>query len=266
MTRRPVFAALAAAIGLSVAALAPNTTSAAEGVAVPKQEWTFSGLFGHYDRAALQRGLQVYMEGCAACHGLSLVAFRNLGEGDVVSGGGLGYSDDEVKAIAAEYTVVDGPDDDGEMFDRDAIPSDRFPSPFPNAKAAAAANNGAVPPDLSLMAKARAGGADYIYALLTGYEDPPADFELMEGLNYNKYFPGHQIAMVQPIDDDAVEYADGTEATLDQMARDVAHFLAWTAEPEMEWRKRMGLKVILFLIVFTALLYAVKRKIWSDLH
>lgn len=261
MTRRPIFAALAAAIGLSVAALSPSSIKAAEGVHVPEQEWSFSGIFGHYDRAALQRGLQVYMESCSACHGLTLVAFRNLG-GDE----GLGYNEDEVKAIAAEYTVVDGPDDDGEMFDRDAIPSDRFPSPFPNAKAAAASNGGAVPPDLSLITKARAGGADYIHALLVGYKEAPADFELMEGLNYNEYFPGHQIAMAQPIDDDAVEYADGTEASLDQMARDVAHFLTWAAEPEMEWRKRMGLKVLLFLIIFTALLYAVKRKIWADLH
>ena len=267
MSGRPIFAACAAAaISLSVAALAPNHVRAAEGVAVPKQEWSFSGIFGHYDRAALQRGFQVYKEVCAGCHGLSLVAFRNLGQDDIISSGGLGYEEDEVKAIAAEFTVEDGPDDEGDMFERAAIPSDRFPDPFPNSQAAAAANGGAVPPDLSLMVKARAGGADYLFALLTGYVDPPADFELLDGLNYNAYFPGHQISMAAPLYEEAVEYADGTPPTLDQMARDVTHFLAWTSEPEMEWRKRMGLKVILFLIVFTALLYAVKRKIWADLH
>lgn len=250
-------------VGLaSFGAAAP--VRAAEAVAIPSQTWSFDGIFGTFDRAALQRGLQVYNEACSACHGLGYVAFRNLGGDD--AHGGLGYSEDEVKAIAALYSVVDGPDDDGEMFEREAIPSDRFPQPFPNDKAAAAANGGAVPPDLSLMAKARAGGPDYIYALMTGYEDPPADFEMTEGLNYNRYFAGHQIAMAQPLFDDAVEFADGTPATVDQMARDVSHFLMWAAEPTLETRKQTGLKVLLFLIVFTGLLYAVKRKVWADLH
>ncbi len=152
------------------------------------------------------------------------------------------------------------------MFERPGRPSDYFPSPFANATAAAAANSGAVPPELSLMVKARFGGADYVYALLTGYEDPPADFDLLEGLNFNKYFSGHQIAMPPPLFEDGVEYADGTVATVEQMAHDVAAFMAWTAEPEMEERKRMGWKVLIFLVVLTGLFYAVKRKVWSDLH
>ena len=252
-------AALTAALGAGLGtALQSDAVRAAEGVAVPAQSWSFDGIFGTFDRAALQRGLQVYAEVCAACHGLQYIAFRNLAE--------LGYNEDQIKAFAAERIIVDGPNDDGEMFERDGRPSDYFPSPFANDKAAASANGGAVPPDLSLMAKARAGGPDYLYALLTGYDDPPADVEMNEGLSYNHYFPGHQIAMAQPLDDDAVEYADGTEATLDQMSRDLSAFLMWTAEPMLEERKRTGIKVILFLIVLTALFYAIKRKVWSDLH
>ncbi len=252
---------LGAVLGLGFAASAvigAPSAQAAEGTALPHQSWSFDGIFGSFDRAAMQRGLQIYREVCAGCHGLKRIAFRNLTD--------LGYGEEEIKAFASEATIVDGPDDEGEMFEREGRPPDYFPSPFPNDKAAAAANGGAAPPDLSLMAKARKGGPDYIYALLTGYEDPPADFELMEGLNYNPYFPGNQIAMAAPLDDDAVEYADGTEASLDQMSKDVANFLMWTAEPSLEVRKRTGVKVILFLIVLTALFYAVKRKIWSDLH
>ena len=256
---KTLLGALAAAAAFTLALGAPSHDSeAAEGVAVPHQEWSFHGIFGQYDRAELQRGLQVYVESCAACHSLKRIAFRNLAD--------LGYSEAEVKAFASQFQVVDGPDDDGEMFERAALASDYFPLPFPNDKAAAAANGGAVPPDLSLMTKARAGGADYVYALMTGYVDPPEDVEILEGLNYNKYFPGHQIAMAAPLFEDGVEYADGTPATVEQMARDVSAFLTWAAEPEMEERKRMGIKVVLFLIVFTAMLYAVKRKVWSDLH
>jgi cytochrome c1 len=245
-------------IALALSALA-GTAQAAEGTApLPSQHWSFSGLFGTYDRAAAQRGLQVYRNVCSACHGLRLVAFRTLED--------LGYSEDQVKAIAAEYEVTDGPDDEGEMFTRAGIPADRFVSPFPNDNAARAANGGALPPDLSLMTKARAHGPDYLYALLTGYEEPPADVELMDGQYYNKFFPGNQLAMPPPLTEDAVEYADGTEASVDQMAHDVTVFLNWAAEPELEERKRMGIKVILFLIVLTAMLYAVKRKVWSDVH
>jgi ubiquinol-cytochrome c reductase cytochrome c1 subunit len=169
-------------------------------------------------------------------------------------------------ALAAEVEVTDGPNDQGEMFQRPGRPSDRFPSPFPNEQAARAANNGAAPPDLSLMVKARAGGADYIHALLTGYSDPPQGVTLMEGMHYNKYFPGHQIAMPPPLNPDQVTYADGTKATVEQMAHDVSAFLAWAAEPELEARKRLGLKVVLFLLILTGLLYVAKRKIWSDVH
>jgi ubiquinol-cytochrome c reductase cytochrome c1 subunit len=211
-----------------------------------------------FDDAQLQRGLQVYIEVCSGCHGLKYIAFRNLVD--------LQFDEDQIKAIASEATIVDGPDDEGEMYERAGRPSDYFPSPFPNAMAAAASNNGAVPPDLSLMAKARFGGSDYIYALLTGYEEPAGDLEVLEGLSYNAYFPGNQIAMAQPIDDDAVEYADGTEASLDQMARDVAAFLMWTAEPKLENRKTAGIWVLMFFLFVTGVTYVSKKKIWADLH
>lgn len=238
--------------------LCTASVQAAEGVKIPKQDWSFDGIFGLFDDAQLQRGLQVYREVCAGCHGLKYISFRNLAD--------LQYDEEQIKAIASDVLIVDGPDDDGEMFERDGRPSDYFPSPFPNDKAAAASNNGAVPPDLSLMAKARVGGADYIYALLTGYVEPPDDFEVLEGLSYNAYFPGHQIAMAPPLDDDAVEYADGTEASLDQMSRDVSAFLMWTAEPKLEDRKTAGIWVLLFFLFVTGVTYASKKKIWADLH
>ncbi|MEQ8355126.1 MAG: cytochrome c1 [Kiloniellaceae bacterium] len=245
-------AALAAIASVSFS----EPAAAEEEIELPELEWTFDGPFGTFDRRSLQRGLQVYREVCAACHSLNFVAFRNLAA--------LGYDDDELKAIAAEYTVTDGPNDEGDMFERDGRPSDYFPSPFANAKAAAASNGGAAPPDLSLMAKARIDGPNYIHALLTGYTEPPADFP--EDANYNEYFPGHQIAMAAPLFEDGVAYEDGTPATVDQMARDVTNFLMWTAEPKLEARKGMGLKVLIFLVVFTGVLYAVKRKIWADVH
>ena len=237
---------------------APLTAQAAEGVAIPEQKWSFDGIFGQFDLAQLQRGFQVHREVCSACHSLKYVAFRNLAE--------LGYNADEIKAVAAEYDIEDGPDDEGEMFTRPGKPSDRFPPPFPNDNAARASNGGALPPDLSLVAKARFGGPNYIHALMVGYEEPPADFELMDAMSYNAYFPGHQIAMAPPILDDAVEYADGTPATTDQMARDVSAFLMWAADPKMAERKSMGFKVLLFLIIMTGVLYASKRKIWADVH
>ncbi len=257
---------LAALLGLGAGA-----AQAAEGKAIPDYDWSFSGIFGQFDRAAMRRGLQVYSEVCAGCHSLNYIAFRNLEA--------LDYDEAQIKEIAAEYTIEDGPDDEGEMFERPGRPSDRFPAPFPNAKAAAAANGGAIPPDLSLMAKARKGGVNYIRALLTGYKELPPNFrelpdfeylaegfEPIEELNFNEFFPGYQIAMAPPLSEDAVEYADGTQATEDRMAADVATFLMWTAEPNLEERRRMGFKVILFLLAFTAVLYAAKRKIWSDLH
>jgi ubiquinol-cytochrome c reductase cytochrome c1 subunit len=235
-----------------------GAAQAAESAALPARDWSFTGIFGKFDTGAMQRGFQVYQEVCSGCHSLRLIAFRNLEA--------LGFDEDEIKAIAAEYTVEDGPDEEGEMFERPALPSDRVPLPFPNSKAAAASNNGAVPPDLSLMIKARDGGADYVHAFLTGYADPPDGVELLDIQNYNLYFPGNLTAMAEPLFEDAVEYVDGTPATVEQMASDIVTFLAWAAEPTMEERKRMGIKVILFLLIFTGVLYAVKRKVWADLH
>jgi len=224
----------------------------------PSQHWSFQGMFGTFDRAALQRGFQVYNGICSGCHSLRLVAYRNLRD--------IGFTEDQVKKIAAEKEVQDGPNDEGEMFNRPARPSDRFVKPFPNENAARAANNGALPPDLSLIIKARKDGANYLHALMTGYKEPPSGTTVPEGMSYNEYFPGKQIAMPAPLSEGAVEYADKTKATVAQMASDVTTFLAWAAEPELEVRKRLGIKVLLFLVVLTGLLYAVKRKIWADVH
>lgn len=229
-----------------------------EEAALPKQHWQHAGIFGTYDRAALQRGFQVYKEVCAACHSMKFMSYRNLAD--------LGYTEDEIKAIASQYNVTDGPNDDGEMFERPGMPSDRFVSPFKNAKAARAANNGALPSDLSLIIKARRGGEDYVYSLLTGYAPAPEGVQMQPGMSYNKYFPGHQIAMAQPLSDGQVTHSDGHAATQEEAARDVAQFLAWASEPDMEDRKRMGLKVILFLAAFAGIMYAAKRKMWSKLH
>jgi ubiquinol-cytochrome c reductase cytochrome c1 subunit len=250
--------ALAVAFGLAAGAGLSPAHAAGEAVHVPDVRFSFDGIFGHFDRASAQRGFQVYQEVCANCHAMHQLSYRNLRE--------IGLSDAEVRAIAATVQVTDGPNDEGEMFERPGRPSDRFRSPFSNEKAARAANNGAYPPDLSVIAKAREGGADYIHALLTGYEDPPADVTLMEGMHYNKYFAGHQIAMAPPLNEDQVTFHDGTQATVDQMARDVSQFLAWAAEPEMEERKAMGVKIVLFLTILGGLAYAVKRKIWADVH
>ena len=266
-------AALGAAFGAVLLGPGGQSAEAAEAIVpLPDYDWSFEGIFGQYDRAAAQRGLQVYRETCAGCHSLRFVAFRDLAA--------LGYNEDQIKAFAAEAIVVDGPDSEGEMFERPGVPADRFPSPFPNWQAAAAANGGATPPDLSLIAKSRVDGPDYVRALLSGYRDEPSPeflqkyaeahdgetFELMDGQNFNLYFPGHRIAMAPPLFEDGVEYQDGTEATVEQMAADVAHFLMWTAEPKLEERKQTGLKVVLFLLVFTGILYAVKRKVWAELH
>lgn len=237
---------------------ASGSANAAEDIVLPKVKWSFDGMFGRFDQASLKRGYQIYSEVCSSCHSLRFLSYRDLTK--------IGFTKKEVKAIAAGYETQDGPNDEGDMFMRPSLPSDRFVSPFANEKAARAANGGSLPPDLSLIVKARKGGANYIHALLTGFVDPPKGFDLMDGMNYNAYFKGHQIAMPQPIDDDAVEYTDGTKATLDQEARDIATFLTWTASPEMDARKSMGIKVLLFLIIMTALLYALKRRIWSDVH
>ena len=225
----------------------------------PKElHWSFDGVFGTVNRQSAQRGLQVYREVCAGCHGLKRIAFRNLAD--------IGFSEAEIKTMAAEYTVEDGPNDDGEMFERPAIPSDRFPSPYPNDKAASSLNNGAVPPDLSLIIKARPNGANYVYSLLTGYGEAPAETELGEGQNYNPYFPGGKIAMAVPLMEDMVTYQDGTNASVDQMSQDIVNFLQWAAEPEMEQRKHMGIRVMIFLAIMTFLFYLAKKRIWRDIH
>jgi ubiquinol-cytochrome c reductase cytochrome c1 subunit len=253
-------AALGLAIGVASTGIGSGTAYASGAAEeAPDHEWTHTGVFGTFDRAALLRGFQVFKEVCASCHSLNYIAFRNLAE--------IGFSEDEIKAIAEEYEVEDGPDDTGEMFMRAAKASDYFPAPFANPQAARASNGGALPPDLSLIVKARDGGVDYLYALLTGYEEEaPEGFVLAEGMNYNHYFPGHQIAMPPPLYEEAVEYEDGTEASLEQLAHDVSVFLAWTAEPELEVRKQTGLKVLIFIAIFTALLYIIKRRIWAKLH
>ena len=245
--------------GLALAGGAGPALAAGEALPPPDTKFSFDGLFGTFDRASAQRGFQVYKEVCSNCHSMRLLYYRNLRE--------LGLSDAEVRAIAATVQVNDGPNDEGQMFERPGRPSDRFRSPFTNENAARAANNGAYPPDMSVITKAREHGADYIYALLTGYSDPPEDFQLMEGMNYNKYFAGRQIAMAPPLAGEGqVEYKDGTTATVEQMAKDVTTFLAWAAEPELEQRKQMGVRIILFLTILGGLVYAVKRKIWSDVH
>jgi ubiquinol-cytochrome c reductase cytochrome c1 subunit len=249
-------AGIALAAGLVLGSLPAGAAGDAHAPKSPG--FSFEGPFGTYDRAALQRGFQVFKEVCASCHSLKYIAFRNLVE--------IGFSEDQAKAIAAEYEVTDGPDEQGEMFQRPAVLSDRIPGPFANDNAARAANNGALPPDLSLIAKARAHGPDYLYSLLVGYAEPPADVVMGEGMNYNPYFGGAQIAMASPLFADGVTYADGTQATVDQMARDVSTFLMWAAEPRLEARKQMGIKVMIFLVLLTVLLYMTKKKIWRDVH
>jgi len=232
---------------------------AEEGADLLHPGFSFDGMFGRYDPAALKRGFQVFHEVCSNCHSLKLVAYRNLKA--------IGLSDDEVKAIAAEREVQDGPNDEGNMFNRPARASDHYVPPFANEKAAAAANGGAAPPDLSLMAKARKGGPNYVYSLLLGFEDtPPEGVAIPDGKFYNTVFPGHAISMPPQVQDDLVTYADGTKATKDQIAHDVVTFLNWAAEPELNARKELGLEVLVFLAVLTALFYALKRQIWKDLH
>jgi ubiquinol-cytochrome c reductase cytochrome c1 subunit len=250
--------------------LIAGAASAAEGQKDAKAiSYSFEGPFGTFDKAQLQRGYKVYKEVCASCHSMKLVSFRNLSEH-----GGPGFSAEQVKALAATFTVNDGPGNDGEMFDRPGLPSDRFPSPFANDQAAAAANGGALPPDLSLITKFRPGwygtfnqlangigGPQYVYSVLTGYEAPTEEIkaEMPEGKHYNPYFAnGHFISMAPPL-------VDG-QVTFDDMARDVSAFLAWTAEPKMEERKSLGFIVLIYLAVLASLLYFVKKKIWADQH
>ncbi|WGD31973.1 cytochrome c1 [Ancylobacter sp. WKF20] len=253
---------------------------AAEGAPKPpREDWTFAGPFGHFDRAQLQRGFQVFREVCSSCHSAHLFAFRNLAQP-----GGPEFSEAQAKAVAESYKVQDGPNDAGDMFERPGRLSDRWPSPFPNEQAARASNGGAYPPDFSTLAKARTyevgfpgflidilrqyqeNGVDYIHALLVGYTEPPEGFSVPEGAHYNAYFPGHAIKMPQPISDGQVTYSDGSPETLDQYSRDVTAFMMWMAEPKLEQRKRLGFQVMIFLIIFAGLLYFTKKKVWKSVH
>lgn len=271
--------------GAAMAALSPAFAAEEHPPEIARQDWTFGGMTGHYDKEQLRRGYQVYKDVCAACHGLRLLHYRNLSEP-----GGPEFAVGNVEQMAAEAQVTDGPNDDGEMFTRPGKPADRFVSPYPNAKAAAAANGGASPPDLSVMAKARtierAGpwyleplnwisdvatnyqeqGPDYIHALLTSYAEAPSGMTMAQGMYYNAAFPGHQIAMPAPLSDGQVTYPDGVPATLDNYSRDVSAFMMWTAEPKLEERKRMGLKVLIYLSILAGLLYLSKRALWRNVE
>jgi ubiquinol-cytochrome c reductase cytochrome c1 subunit len=285
ITSRPLMAALALA---GMAFISSPVLASGGTEHPPAQKWSFAGPFGTFDKAQLQRGFKVYKEICAACHGLEKISLRNLYEK-----GGPGFTEGQVKTLAKDYKVKDGPNESGDMFERPGRPSDRFPSPFANAEAAKAANNGAVPPDFSVIAKARTyergfpmflvdivtqyqeQGVDYIVGILTGYEAPPHGIKVEDGLHYNKYFPGNKIAMANPLvavfDDagkptDANFYTDGTPVTREQVARDIAAFLMWTAEPKMEERKQTGAKVMLWLMLLAGLLYFTKKRIWSRLE
>jgi len=238
-----------------------NQANSAEKVELLKTDWSFKGLLGKFDRGSLQRGYQVYTEVCSSCHSMKYVSYRNLAEE-----GGPEFTEEQAKAIAANFEVLDGPNSDGEMFTRPAKLSDKFVMPYENEKAAQAANGGAYPPDMSVLAKARSGGVDYIYSVLLGYEDPPAGVVLDEGVYYNKYMYGNNIKMSQPLSDGLVEYSDGTVASEEQMAKDVATFLMWAAEPHLEARHKMGFKAILYLIILTILVYFSMKKIWSRIE
>lgn len=252
------------ALALSVLAAGAVAIAAEKEVHPPHKHWHFQGPFGTYDRAAAQRGFQVYKEVCAACHSLRMLSYRNLVE--------LGLTEAQVKGIAAEAQIADL-NDDGAPVDRPGKLSDPFKRPYANDAAAAAANGGKAPPDLSVIVKAREGGADYIHALLTGYVPfeklTPAqikEFEVTKDDNYNTYFPGHKIAMPAPLVDGKVTYVDGTKTTVEQMSSDVTEFLAWASEPHLEDRNRTGVRVILFLLVLAGMMYAVKRQVWADKH
>ena len=235
-----------------------NHSISAEKVEFLETDWTFKGLFGKYDRASLQRGYQVYTEVCAACHSMQYLSYRNLAEP-----GGPEFTEEEAKFIAASFEVLDGPNSEGEMFTRPAKLSDKFVMPYENVEASKAANGGAYPPDMSVLAKARKGGADYIYSLLLGYDEPPADIKLDDGVYYNKFMYGNKIKMSAPLSDGLVEYSDGTNATTEQMAKDITTFLMWSAEPHLETRHKTGFRVIVYLIILSILVYLTMKKIWS---
>ena len=221
-------------------------------------DWTFKSFFGKFDRASLQRGYQVYSEVCSSCHSVKHLSYRNLAEK-----GGPEFSIEQAKAIASNFEVTDGPDSTGEMFTRPAKLSDKFVMPYANEELAKSSNGGAYPPDMSVLVKARKGGADYIYSVLLGYEDPPSDVKLDDGVYYNKYMPGNKIKMASPLSEGIVEYSDGTKATTEQMSKDVVTFLMWAAEPHLEQRHKIGFRVISYLIILSLLVYFSMKKIWS---
>ena len=223
--------------------------------------WTFKGYFGKFDRASLQRGYQVYTEVCAACHSMKYLNYRNLAQA-----GGPEFSEEQVKIIASQFEVEDGPNSEGDMFTRPARLSDSFVSPYPNDEAAKAANGGAYPPDMSVLVKARKDGANYIYSLLLGYDDPPSSITLDDGVYYNTYMSGNKIKMANPLSENIVQYIDGTPASEEQMAKDVVTFLAWAAEPHLEARHKIGFRAILYLIIITILVYFSMKKIWSRIE
>ena len=247
-----IFLITSLVFGLSV------KSNSAEKIEYLTTDWSFKGLFGKFDRGALQRGYQVYTEVCSSCHSMKYLSYRNLAEK-----GGPEFSIAEAKAIAASFEVTDGPNDDGEMFTRPGKLSDKFVMPYDNVKAAQAANGGAYPPDMSVLVKARGGGVDYIYSLLQGYEDPPVGMSLDDGVYYNKYMYGNKIKMANQLSDGLVEYGDGTVASVEQMSKDVTTFLMWAAEPHLESRHKMGFKAIVYLIILTVLVYFSMKKIWS---
>ena len=234
---------------------------AAEKIEYLTTDWSFKGLFGKFDRAALQRGYHVYTEVCSSCHSMKYLSYRNLAQE-----GGPEFTEAEAKAIAASFEVTDGPNSDGEMFTRPGKLSDKFVMPYENVKAAQAANGGAYPPDMSVLVKARGGGVDYIYSLLQGYEDPPAGVTLDDGVYYNKYMYGNKIKMSNQLSDGLIEYSDGTTATVEQMSKDVTTFLMWAAEPHLESRHQMGFKAIIYLIILTILVYFSMKRIWSRIE
>jgi cytochrome c1 len=266
---RPCGFVLTAAGSLLLACVSPSAAEDASGTPasndhgpkIARQSWSFSPPFGTYDNAQLQRGFRVYKEVCANCHSMRLLSYRNLGER-----GGPEFSPKAVDVLASQVQVADGPNEKGEMFQRPAQASDRFRSPFANEQAARAANGGALPPDLSVMAKARPGGPDYLYALLIGYVPPPQGVVVAQGLHYNSAFPGHQIAMPPPLRDGLVPYTDGTKPSIDNYARDVSAFLMWAAEPKLEERHAVGARIMVFLIAFLAIMYLAKRAVWHRIH
>tara|TARA_B100001093_G_scaffold502832_1_gene556331 strand:+ start:346 stop:1131 length:786 start_codon:yes stop_codon:yes gene_type:complete len=235
-----------------------NASYSAEQNSLLKVNWSFKGLTGKFDRASLQRGFQVYKEVCSSCHSMQYLSYRNLGEP-----GGPEFSLEEVKAIARSVEIEDGPDSQGEMFTRPGRPSDKFKSPYPNINASIAANGGAYPPDMSVLVKARPGGSNYIYSVLLGYEDPPANMILDDGVYYNKYMIGKKIKMSSPLMEGIVEYSDGTNPSVENMAKDVTTFLTWAAEPELETRHKTGIKVLIYLILLSILVYLSMKRVWS---